>query len=92
MRVGPHPHMLRLYFFTRTPPTLAPGSVLTLGDSLWPETGALRLVEVNETVGCRFSSLPVLEPAVWHARCEVVPARSERAISFPRPTVEGRSL
>lgn len=82
-RVGPHPHVLRLYFFARTPPTLAPGSVLTLNDKLWPETGALRLIEVNETVGCRFSSLPVREPGVWRARCQAVPARSEGAVPFP---------
>src|SRR5207248_2091909 len=82
-RVGPHPHILRLYFFARTPPSLVPGSVLTLSDGLWAETGTLRLIEVNETGGYRFSSVPVREPGVWRTRCQAVPARSKGAVASP---------
>jgi hypothetical protein len=93
-RVGPHSHALRLYFFARTPPTLGPGSVLTLNDHLWADTGALRLIEVDQTVGCSFSSMPTAEPSVWQGRCQAVPARSKHAAPSAAQTrqVDRRSV
>lgn len=80
-RVGPHAHVLRLYYFARTPPSLAPGCVLTFRDGLWAGTGALRSVEINGTGG--FSEVPDREPGVWRARCQAVPTKSDGAIPIP---------
>jgi hypothetical protein len=78
-RVRPHTPGGRLSFFARTPPSLAPGSVLALKDGLWPDTAALRSIEIRGGPGFRFSSVPVRERGVWRARCQTVPVRSDGA-------------
>jgi hypothetical protein len=72
-RVRPRVHALRLSYFARTPPSLASGGVLALGDGLWPEAAALRSIEITSTGGLRCASLPLRDAGEWRGRCQAVP-------------------
>ena len=68
--VRPRVHALRLSYFARTPPSLAPGGMLALTDALWPEAAALRSIEIAATGGLRCASLPLRDAGEWRGRCQ----------------------
>ena len=68
-QTGPHPHLLHLFYFARTPEALKTGATIALTDSLWPDVDAIRGVEIQGKDGFRFSAIPTRDSGVWQGKC-----------------------
>jgi hypothetical protein len=55
--VSPNHHVLRLYYFARTPAGLSPGDRLVVDDRAWPGPPALRLFSAGGKDGLRLQSV-----------------------------------
>jgi len=87
-QVAPCHHVLRLFYFARTPDWLAPGSQIVIDDGLWQHTARIGSLEITGQGGFRIAGPTGAEsrsdadgtgrPLVMSASCLAVPAAAKR--------------
>jgi len=95
-QVAPCHHVLRLFYFARTPEWLARGSEIVIDDGLWQHTARIGSLEITGQDGVRMAGPADAasrsdidetgKPLVMSASCLAVPAAANRARG---PAAEG---
>jgi hypothetical protein len=98
--VAPSHHLLRLFYFARTPEWLKPGDEIAIEDNLWPHAAAICSFEANGQQGFRIAprqdsgaastSEAASAPHVMRAQCLTVP-REGRAVPATNPAGQLRA-